>query len=327
MTARQHHYVPQCYLKGFVRDRDKPKLFVVDLKERHTFTTNPKNVAVERDFHAVDVECLPPDTFENGMSGFETELDNSLRRIVAARSIKNENDRTHLFNLVGLMGTKNPSLRENFRIAHQHTVKVIMDLATATPERWAGQMARAKKDGFLPADTPDDYEGMRKFVEGVERGEYRIDTLPSMHVPMEMQTFDKILPLIFDRKWMLFKAPPNATGFITSDHPMCLRWDDPPERGRLPPPGLRHTKTQLLFPISNELAVIGGFEIEEMEADADERLVAQINGSIMLHANRQVYARDNDFTYMLKHSTKITRGTDLLDDLATARDYYAAAEP
>ena len=89
-------------------------------------------------------------------------------------------------------------------------------------------MARAKKDGFLPADTPDDYEGMRKFVEGVERGEYRIDTLPSMHVPMEMQTFDKILPLIFNRKWMLFKAPPNVTGFITSDHPTCLRWDDPP---------------------------------------------------------------------------------------------------
>ena len=135
MTARQHHYVPQCYLKGFVRDRDKPKLFVVDLKERRTFTTNPKNVAGERDFHAVDVEGLPPDAFENGMSGFETELDNSLRRIVAARSIKNENNRTYVFNLIGLMGTKSPSLRENFRIAHQHTVKVIMDLATSTPER------------------------------------------------------------------------------------------------------------------------------------------------------------------------------------------------
>ena len=58
MTARQHHYVPPCYLRGFVYDRDKPKLFVVDLKERRTFTTNPKNVAVERDFHAVDIEKL-----------------------------------------------------------------------------------------------------------------------------------------------------------------------------------------------------------------------------------------------------------------------------
>jgi uncharacterized protein DUF4238 len=81
MTARQHHYVPQCYLKGFVRDRDQPKLFVVDLKERRTFTTNPKNVAVERDFHAVDVEGMPPDAFENDMSKFETALDNSRGRL------------------------------------------------------------------------------------------------------------------------------------------------------------------------------------------------------------------------------------------------------
>lgn len=319
MTARQHHYVPQCYLRGFVRDRDKPKLFVVDLKEQRTFTTNPKNVAVERDFHAVDVEGLPPDAFENDMSKFETDLDNALKRIVITRSIGNEDDRAYLFNLIGLMATKNPSLRESFRVAHQNTAKIIMDLATATPERYSAHLARAKKDGFLPADTPDDYKGMRKFLEGVERGEYRVETLPAMHVPMEMRTFEKILPLIFDRKWMLFKAPPNATGFITSDHPMCLRWDNPPERGRLPPPGLRHANTQLLFPVSNELALIGGYEIEDMEADADERLVAQINGSIMLHANRQVYAHDGDFIYMLMHSTKIMRGTELLDDLNMVR--------
>ena len=325
MTARQHHYVPQCYLRGFVHDRDKPKLFVIDLKERRTFITNPKNIAVERDFHTVDIEGLPLDAFENDMAKFETDLDNALKHIVAARSIKNEDDRAYLFNLIGLMATKNPSLRENFRVAHQHAALVIMDMVTATPERYSAHLARAKKDGFLPANTPDDYEEMRKFVEGVERGEYRIETLPSMHVPMEMQTFEKILPRIFNRKWMLLKAPPNATGFITSDHPMCLRWDNPPERGRLPPPGLAHAKTQLLFPVSNELAIIGGYEIEDMEADADERLVAQINGCITLHANRQIYARDSDFTYMLKHSTRIMRGTDLLDDLATARDHYATS--
>jgi hypothetical protein len=54
MTARQHHYVPQCYLKGFVKDRKKPKLFVVDCKERRSFSTSPDNVAAERDFHRID---------------------------------------------------------------------------------------------------------------------------------------------------------------------------------------------------------------------------------------------------------------------------------
>lgn len=327
MSARQHHHVSQCYLKGFSADRNKPRLFVIDLKERRVFPpTNPKNVAVERDFHAVDVEGLPPDAFETYLAEFETELDGALKRIVAARSIRNENDRATLFKYMALLAAKNPQLRENFRVAHQHMVKIVMDLATATPEKWASHMARAKRDGFLPADAPDDYEKMREFLQALERGEYRIDTLPQMHVPMEVQAANKVLPLIFARKWMLFKAPANTTGFITSDHPMCLRWDNPAERGRMPPPGLRHTHTQLIFPISKELAAIGGFEIEEMEAEAIENLVAQINGSIILHAGRQIYARAGDFRYMLKHSKRIMRGTELLGDLATAHDHYAAAD-
>lgn len=322
MTARQHHYVPQCYLRGFVHDRQKPKLFVVDLKERRSFATNPKNIAVERDFHAIDVEGLASDAFENQMSKFETDLDNALKRIIAARSIRGEDDRDYLLNLIGLMAAKNPNLRESFRIAHQHAAKVIMDMATATPEIYSAHLARAKLDGFVAADASDSYVEMRKFLESLDRGEYRIETLPSMHVPMEMRTFEKILPLIFQRKWMLFKAPPNAVGFITSDHPMCLRWDSPAERGHLPPPGLAHTNTQLLFPISNDLALIGGYEVDDMEADADERLVAQINGSILLHANRQIYAQHSNFSYMLKHSTRTMFGTELLDDLATASTHY-----
>jgi Protein of unknown function (DUF4238) len=64
MTARQHHYVPRCYLKGFVANRNKPKLFVVDLKERRSFSTNPINVGAERDFHRIVVDGHRPDALE-----------------------------------------------------------------------------------------------------------------------------------------------------------------------------------------------------------------------------------------------------------------------
>jgi hypothetical protein len=323
MTARQHHHVSQCYLKGFVRDRDTPKLFVIDAKEHRSFTTNPKNVAVERDFHAVDFDGLPRDAFEKDLSGFETELDDALRRIVAARSItKDENARAYLLNFICLLAIKNPALRENFRVAHEQAAKIMMDLATATPERWAAQVERAKKAGFLRADADTDYKKMREFSE---RGEYRIETMTSMHLQMVMQTFDKILSLIFDRKWMLFKAPANCTGFVTSDHPVCLMWADPAKRGRFWPPGLGLARTQLLFPISNELAAIGAFEIDEMEKDADELLVAQINGSIIVHAMRQVYARDSDFIYKMQHNSRIMPGEELLNDQVMARAQTEAA--
>ncbi len=51
MVARKHHYVPQCYLKGFVENREKPRLFTVDVRTRRSFLANPENVAAERDFH------------------------------------------------------------------------------------------------------------------------------------------------------------------------------------------------------------------------------------------------------------------------------------
>jgi hypothetical protein len=322
VTARQHHHLSQCYLKGFVHDRDKPRLFVLDAKEHRTFVAHPKNVAVERDFHAVEVEGLPRDAFEKSLAGFETELDHALRRITTARSIiKNESDRGYLLNFICLLAIKNPGLRENIRAAHEQTARITMDLVTATPERWDEQVRLAKKDGFLPANTTADYETMHEFVE---RGKYRIETMPATHLQMEMRIFDKVLPLIFNRKWMLFKAPANRTGFLTSDHPVCLMWADPTKRGGFWPPGLGLPRTQLLFPISNELAAIGAFEIDDMEMDADDLLISQINGEIILHATRQIYARDSDFLYKMQHNSRIMKGTELLTDQLTARTQAAA---
>ena len=108
---------------------------------------------------------------------------------------------------------------------------------------------------------------MRDFIEN---DEYKIEVSPATHLATELRIFDKILPLIFHRKWMLFRAPPDVTGFVTSDHPMCLMWSDPKMREGFFPPGLGVRRTQLLFPISNTLAAIGAFEIDDQEADADE---------------------------------------------------------
>lgn len=54
---------------------------------------------------------------------------------------------------------------------------------------------------------------------------------PADHLQVEWKIFDEILPYIFNRKWKTLRAPPGATGFITSDHPMCLNWINPRERG------------------------------------------------------------------------------------------------
>jgi hypothetical protein len=55
VTARRHHFVPQCYLKGFTVERKKRRqITVFDAKNRKVFTTAIDNVALERDFNRVE---------------------------------------------------------------------------------------------------------------------------------------------------------------------------------------------------------------------------------------------------------------------------------
>lgn len=313
MTARRHHYVPQCYLKGFAKDPDKPKLFVIDGKERRTFCTAPANVAAERDFHRIEVEGHRPDTLENAFSGFESDVSRALDRIIRARSISDADDRAYLLNLMALMTIKSPRRRENWRNFVEQITKRRMDLVTATPERFAALIRRAKADGYIDPDAPEDYQRMRDFIEA---DRYTITVPTGRHIALEMEAFETVLPFFFHRRWVLFRAPPGATGFVTSDHPICLMWTDPERRDKFPPPGHGLRRTQLLFTISNELAMMGAFEAQEEERDAPDRLIAEINTMVALDADRQIYARDSNFIYWMAHNKRIMRGDEFLADQA-----------
>jgi hypothetical protein len=314
MTARHHHYVSQCYLNGFAANPKKPKLFVVDLKELRSFSTSPVNVASERDFHRIEMDGHRPDSLENDFSRFESELGPTLRRIAAARSIQSERDRATLFSFIGLTAIKNPRFREIIRRGQEEEAKIMLDLLTETPEAWASHLQRMRRNGYDPATSKFSYEQVRNFVQ---RNKLRVETATSMHLHLELGVFDKILPLIFARKWLLLKAPPSSAGFITSDHPVCLMWSRPEKRGSFYGPGLGVPGTQLLFPVSLKLALIGAFDIEDEEIEADERLIAQINGTVILHGTRQIYARDSTFCYQCRHHSAPVHGDQLLADLAT----------
>jgi len=315
MVARRHHFVSQCYLRGFAANRDKPRLFVVDGKEGKSFTTGPENVALERDFHTVDVAGMAPDVVETGLAAFEGEAAAALDHVIAARSIRNLEDRGYLISLMALFAARNPRRRESTRKFQESVMKRMMDMATATPERWESQVQRAAADGFVNPATAD-YARMRAFVEA---DEYRIDLVNERHLELELKSWQTLTDLLSHRKWMLFRTPPGLAGFVSSDHPICIMWSDPARRGVGHPPGYGLMKTQVLFPISRELAMIGAFEIDDMECDADELTIAQINASTILYSTRQIYARSDEFSYRFGHNTEIMRGRDLLGDQALRR--------
>ncbi|WP_131113104.1 hypothetical protein [Lichenihabitans psoromatis] len=73
--------------------------------------------------------------------------------------------------------------------------------------------------------------------------------------------------------------------------------------------------TQILVPLSSDLAIVGGFELKPgVVIDIDPAHLAKINGSIILHAAHQVYAKDEEFGYLLRHHDGIQRGSNLFRD-------------
>ena len=309
MIARRHHYVPRCYLKGFSVARKKSRQVVVfDCKSGKSFATATENIAVEKDFNRVEIEGDPPDVFEKAMSEFESEVASALERTIAAKSIRQVDDQAYLFNLIGLLALRNPGQRERWRDFREQMAKRIMDLASATPARWASQVAQAKTAGVISKDADASYAEVRKMVVD---DEYAIEVSREEHISKEMQSLDTILPYIFERKWALLKCQDNSGGFVTSDHPVCLMWSDARRRR---PVGFGLRGTEIVFPICSRLAIVGAFEIQEHEMDASEELVAAINGTLIQYADRHVYARDYNFHYALVFGESPRKGSKLIDD-------------
>ena len=108
MTARNHHFIPQCYLRAFARNSSKnSKLLAIDLESKTAFGTSPKNVAVQRDFNRVDLDGLPMDALEQDYAKLEGRVAAALRAIEETERF---DDIDHLSSIVNLIVKRNLKL-------------------------------------------------------------------------------------------------------------------------------------------------------------------------------------------------------------------------
>jgi hypothetical protein len=312
VVARRHHYVPKCYLKSFAVEnpvKKKPDVFVFDASSGKCFRTSTDNVALEKDFNTIDLEGHEPDAFEKAMASVENEIGPALTRIIEKRSLTDENDRILLLNLMGPLYIRNPRFREAKRSFHDRVQKMIMDVALSSKETWNSQIRQAKAAGFVAKDADADYDKIKKEYKPED---YRAEVPNEVHIVSEMDTFDHALPLLFERKWVLVKAPGGSPGFITCDHPVSLVWSEPQSK-RLPL-GLKTKGSEMFFPISPGLAVVGAYELENGEHEFNDEQVASSNGTTILNAERQVYPKGYDFKYQIDQKKDPRPGTSLIED-------------
>ena len=292
--ARNHHFVPQYYLKGFATPRSKDGwLSVFDLKERKSFKTRPRNVAARRDYHRVDIEGVDPNIVETQLATLDDQADKAFRRVIAARSIADRDDFSFVLTLIAQIVITGPAFRDMRAGIIRQMGTVMMHNMVASPERWAEVTNGASADPRIGGD-PVPYEEARA---AVENGDVVPVAAKEVLIEQEWRLWPAILPILEGRKWTLLIAPPGFSGFVTSDRPFSLKWNDTSLDNPNYGPGLGTGDTNLIFPLSRDLALIGSFESGGGTLEIDEMRVAVINLMIFSGAMRQLYGAA-DFAVM-----------------------------
>jgi len=309
MTARHHHYLSQCYLKGFTKGGGKKsKLIVIDLKRKKHFETIPRNVGGIRDFNRIDIEGIDQNILEKSIAEFESAAAASLRKLDQGGEFEGET-RNIILNLIAMLAIRSPEMREHWRKFHEQIAERIMDLTLATKERWESQI-RQLKESSVAINGDISYEEIKKFHESKA---YRIEVAREHHIWMEFIGIEAILPYLDARNWLLVRSTSNSGPFITTDNPVNLSWKEP---DKIPPfyrasPGYGLKGTQVYFPVSKNVALVGEFGGPKAIIDGSRDLVAALNSKILLFTYKQIYSPTLNFCFMAKDNV-ILNGRRLL---------------
>jgi len=306
VTARHHHYLSQCYLKGFSNGGSKKSKFtVIDLATGKSFETIPRNVGGIRDFNRIEIDGFTPDALENDLSQFEGQAATAINKLKDTLKFEGEVKDT-ILNLIALLSVRSPQMRAHFAKFQTEILERVMDLSLATEERWERQMEQMRRDGHdLKGDLT--YKDIKEFHD---KKQYKIEIKREFHIGVEMKMVQSIVPILGGRDWALLKATEDSGPFITNDNPVHLAWIDPDSVPRFyrKSPGFGLNGTRVYFPVSKELALSGEFEAREGTFSANRQLVSVLNSGLITRTYKQIYAPSLRFGLMSKDGNEISGG-------------------
>lgn len=295
-ASRHHHYLSQCYLKGFTQgSAKKSKLLVLDLKSSKRFESTPRNVGGMRDFNRVEINGVDPEIIEKTQSDFEGKAATALRKLEETSDFSGET-KDVILELIGMLAIKSPEMREHLAKPQVQIANHIMAMTFESKERWESQVAQIKQDTGKDISGGTTFEEMKGLFE---RGAFEVSVSKEHQIHMELLGMQRITELLYQRNWILLKAGDEAGEFITTDNPVSLTFHNPASFPFMSP-GFGLPDTMVYFPVSKNLALIGEFGGEDGVKTTNKHLVAILNSKIIANSYQRVFASKSNFNYIAK---------------------------
>jgi hypothetical protein len=288
--ARNHHFLPQGYLRQFSDSGTRQgRVYVFDLPTGKSFCTNPRNIASQKDFNRVEVDGQPPDFLETQLAGLEGKAVSVIREMIRSDQLAKDDDLVWVINLIALLLVRNPRARESLRRAKVQSAKIIGQMLVSDQRVYENHLRGARESGYI-AGQGVPFERMKSFIDG---GEYTIEVEQHALIRTEMSAFDSVLNTIGGRVWSLLSATKDAPDFVTCDHPVTTVYKDRTSGG---PIGVGLPHTELVFPVGPRHALYSVFEDPfRPVVPINSRGVAAMNTRVVAHAKRQIFSRTPTF--------------------------------
>lgn len=300
-----HHYVPQFYLRNFAEGVGrKARVWFFDEETRRADHTLVRNVASARYFNRIEADGHHPDAVEDALAKLESEMAGPLTEVIEARDFPSADHFSYVMNLAALLSVRNPGPRSQMEKFHQSIADKVLRLVTSSKEVWESQTRQMKEDGYELSGSVT-FEDMKRFRE---EKRYTIVIDQTHLIGLEFEMIDPVLKTLSNRNWC-FATAPEGSQYATSDNPVCLEWANELRRSNMPVGhGLRGTN--LIFPLSPKVLLIGSFEdIPESISHTDEQ-VTSVNTIVARNSRRQIYAKSADFKLNLRNRSAV-RGAEL----------------
>ncbi|EFH6291847.1 DUF4238 domain-containing protein [Escherichia coli] len=283
--ARNHHYLSQCYLRGFTKNGGvKSNIIAFDLKKKTTFEAKPRNVGGIRDFNRIDIEGVDQNILESTLANFEGNVATELKNLKQGMPFSGQT-KDIILSFISLLAVRTPAMRDHMESQIVKMVDMVAKMTASDEDRYNDTIREA-------AFTVDvSFEKIKNFIGG---SQYSISVKREFLIAAEMKISRAIDNALHCRDWRLFRSTEESGTFITSDNPVGLMWTDESDGS----PGFLVENTCVLFPISKDIILFGDYGGRTGEHYANKNIASHFNAFVISNAVERVFSADRTFNYI-----------------------------
>jgi hypothetical protein len=279
MSAVNHHYNPQVYLKRFTNPKVKNELWEYDLMNGTVKKSTPKKSGFEKHFHSFLREDGVRD--DDSIEKCFQKIENRLPELFEA--IRNKQPITiqlwaDLFVFAALLRARCPKQLHSLQESWSKVLTQVFELWKQTPEF----DEKVRQDGFDP--------------DKIQKLQVNMTADKDMILHGMLSSFGKgNLAKVFARmKWGFFCAPADKH-FYSSDDPVCC-WAKPDYRGPFGAVGPANEHIEITFPLTQKICAFGNWKScpQDLYCTLPANAVDAINHRTVQNGYRFIYGPMND---------------------------------